>query len=77
MDLQPLSGSVLQSGLLFRYTPYKGFYGNDSFSYTICDLNGNSATASVFIAVLSIPPQFFSLPTSLKGSEDVVCPKFG
>ncbi|XP_048497421.1 protein GAMETE EXPRESSED 2 isoform X4 [Beta vulgaris subsp. vulgaris] len=73
----PLSGSVLQSGLLFRYTPYKGFYGNDSFSYTICDLNGNSATASVFIAVLSIPPQFFSLPTSLKGSEDVVCPKFG
>ncbi|KNA05819.1 hypothetical protein SOVF_186820 [Spinacia oleracea] len=73
----PHSGSVLQSGLLFRYTPYKGFYGNDSFSYTIHDLNGNTATASVNISVLSIPPQLLSLSTSWKGSEDVLCPKFG
>ncbi|KAL2922949.1 Protein GAMETE EXPRESSED 2, partial [Bienertia sinuspersici] len=73
----PLSGSVLQNGQHFRYTPYKGFYGNDTFSYTICDLNGNTATASVYIAVLSIPPQLLFLTTSLKASEDIVCPKFG
>ncbi|XP_021770837.1 protein GAMETE EXPRESSED 2-like [Chenopodium quinoa] len=73
----PQSGSVVLNGLLFRYTPYKGFYGNDSLSYTICDLNGNTATASINISVLSIPPQLMSLPTSLKGTEDVLCPKFG
>ncbi|XP_021741212.1 protein GAMETE EXPRESSED 2-like [Chenopodium quinoa] len=73
----PNSGSVLLNGLLFRYTPYKGFYGNDSFSYTICDLNGNTASASINISVLSVPPQLMSLPTSLKGTEDVLCPKFG
>ncbi|CAO2817709.1 unnamed protein product [Amaranthus hypochondriacus] len=73
----PHSGTVLQKGQLFRYTPYKGFYGNDSFSYTICDSSENTATASVYISVLSIPPQLLTLPTSLMASEDVMCPKFG
>ncbi|KAH9616328.1 hypothetical protein KSS87_021188 [Heliosperma pusillum] len=73
----PLFGSLLQNNILFRYTPYKGFYGNDSFSYTICDINGNNATASVLISVLSIPPQFVSFPTNLKATEDVMTPKFG
>jgi Big-like domain-containing protein len=73
---QPHSGTVLQKGQLFRYTPYKGFYGNDSFSYTIYS-SENTATASVYISVLSIPPQLLTLPTSLMASEDVMCPKFG
>ncbi|GMH08294.1 hypothetical protein Nepgr_010134 [Nepenthes gracilis] len=73
----PLHGSVLQIGKLFRYTPYKGFYGNDSFSYTILDVNGNVATASVNISILSIPPQFVSFQAQLHATEDVISPKFG
>ncbi|GAB2295199.1 hypothetical protein Dimus_029374 [Dionaea muscipula] len=73
----PHHGSLLQIQKLFRYTPFKGFYGNDSFSYTISDINGNAAMASVYISVLSIPPQFVSFPTQLQVSEDVISPKFG
>lgn len=75
--MQPHSGTLLQNGLLFRYTPYKGFYGNDSFSYTIRDINENTATASVSIVVLSTPPQVVSVPTNLRATEDVMFPKFG
>ncbi|KAK9726330.1 hypothetical protein RND81_05G206500 [Saponaria officinalis] len=74
----PFFGSLLKkTDILFRYTPFKGYYGNDSFSYTIRDINGNLATASVHVTVLSIPPQFVSFPTSLKATEDIMSPKFG
>jgi len=70
-------GSLLQYGRLLRYTPYKDYYGNDSFSYTMSDINGNLATATVNISVLSIPPQFVSSPSELQATEDVVNPRFG
>ncbi|XP_072977217.1 protein GAMETE EXPRESSED 2 [Typha angustifolia] len=73
----PLHGSLLQYGKMFRYTPHKGFFGNDSFSYTISDINRNFANATVFIYVLCKPPQFVSLPVRLHVTEDVVSPKFG
>ncbi|MCD7455627.1 hypothetical protein HAX54_028836 [Datura stramonium] len=74
---KPGRGSSLQYGHLFRYTPFKGFYGRDSFSYTICDVNGNIASGGVDISVLSIPPQFVSVPSQLLATEDVISPRFG
>ncbi|XP_038983820.1 protein GAMETE EXPRESSED 2 isoform X2 [Phoenix dactylifera] len=73
----PFHGSLLQYGRQFRYTPYKGFYGNDSFSYTISDINNNVATGTAFISVLCKPPQFVSVPDRLHVTEDVISPKFG
>ncbi|XP_059280723.1 protein GAMETE EXPRESSED 2 isoform X1 [Lycium ferocissimum] len=74
---KPGHGSTLQYGHLFRYTPFKGFYGRDSFYYTICDVNGNIASGGVDISVLSIPPQFVSVPSKLLATEDVISPRFG
>ncbi|KAJ0960858.1 hypothetical protein J5N97_001263 [Dioscorea zingiberensis] len=73
----PLHGSLLQYGHLFRYTPYKGFYGNDTFSYTISDVNQNVATGIATISILCKPPQFLSLPVQLHVTEDIISPKFG
>ncbi|KAK7329466.1 hypothetical protein VNO77_23635 [Canavalia gladiata] len=70
-------GSLIQNGRIFRYTPYKGYYGNDSFWYTISDINGNLATASVYISVLNVPPQFVSVPSQLQATEDLITPRFG
>jgi len=70
-------GSLIQKGRIFRYTPYKGYYGNDSFWYTISDINGNLASASVYIFVLNVPPQFVSAPNQLQATEDLISPRFG
>lgn len=75
--LQPIHGSLLQYGRLFRYTPYKDYFGNDSFRYTILDINGDLATATVKISVLTIPPQFVSFPSQLQAIEDLISPRFG
>lgn len=74
---QPSHGSLLQYGQFFRYTPYKGYVGKDSFLYTISDVNGNLDTAAVNISVLSVPPQFVSFPAYLLAVEDMVSPRFG
>ncbi|KAK4425879.1 protein GAMETE EXPRESSED 2 [Sesamum alatum] len=74
---KPGHGSLLQHGNVFRYTPYKGFYGNDSFLYTIADINENHASGSVDLLILCRPPQFVSLPSNLQATEDVVSPTFG
>ncbi|CAN4098029.1 unnamed protein product [Withania somnifera] len=63
---KPGHGSILQYGHLFRYTPFKGFNGKDSFSYTICDVNGNIASGG-----------FVSVPTQLLATEDIISPRFG
>ncbi|XP_073223922.1 protein GAMETE EXPRESSED 2 isoform X2 [Cicer arietinum] len=70
-------GSLIQNGRIFRYTPYEDYYGNDTFWYTISDINGNLATASVYISVLNIPPQFASVPSQLQATEDLISPRFG
>ncbi len=48
---QPSNGTVIQSGFGFIYTPNAGFTGADSYTYTICDGNGGSNTATVNITV--------------------------
>jgi len=50
-DMQPLNGTVTIAGNGFAYTPFLGFYGIDEFTYTICDGNGGSSSATVFITV--------------------------
>ncbi|XVE65590.1 hypothetical protein DITRI_Ditri08aG0012400 [Diplodiscus trichospermus] len=74
---RPSHGSLLQYGRLFRYTPYKDYFGNDSLRYTISDIHGNLASAAVNISVLTIPPQFVSFPSQLQAIEDVISPRFG
>lgn len=74
---QPNCGSLLQDGQFFRYTPYQNYYGNDSFMYTISDVNGNLAFATVSIDVLNIPPQFISFPSQLQATEDMISPRYG
>ncbi|MED6140343.1 hypothetical protein PIB30_092281, partial [Stylosanthes scabra] len=73
----PEHGSILQNGRMFRYTPYKYYYGNDSFWYTISDVNENLANAYVNISVLNVPPQIASVPSKLQATEDLICPRFG
>ncbi|MCH80958.1 protein GAMETE EXPRESSED 2-like [Trifolium medium] len=68
-------GSLIQNGRIFRDTPNEDYYGNDSFWYTISDISGNLATASVYISVLNIPPQFASVPSQLQATEDLI--RFG
>ncbi len=45
------NGTLSVSGNNVTYTPNSGFTGNDSFSYTISDGNGGTATASVSVTV--------------------------
>ncbi|KAM0843659.1 hypothetical protein ACQ4PT_057575 [Festuca glaucescens] len=73
----PLHGSVLQYDQSYRYTPFEGFFGNDSFSYTVSDQHSNVASGEVFISVLCRPPHFISLPKQLHVNEDIIGPKFG
>ncbi|PAN12526.1 hypothetical protein PAHAL_2G270300 [Panicum hallii] len=73
----PFHGSVLQFNHMYRYTPFDGFFGNDSFAYTISDDNNNVVTATVFISVICRPPQFISLPQKLHVTEDTIGPQFG
>jgi hypothetical protein len=63
----PAHGTLSLSGGTFTYTPDTGYAGSDSFSYTVADNAGLTATASVSIEVTastlspsSVDP-FFSL----------------
>lgn len=49
-------GSVTFSGTLVTYTPAAGFIGADSFTYTIGDGRGGTATATLAISVADRPP---------------------
>jgi large repetitive protein len=49
-------GSVVQSGGNLVYTPAAGFYGTDTFTYTIKDPAGLTSTATVTVTVLNANP---------------------
>lgn len=54
---QPNNGTLVKgANNAFTYTSAPGFTGTDSFTYTIGDTNGASATATVTITVSSTPP---------------------
>lgn len=48
----PANGTALISGNVILYTPSAGFFGMDSFSYTVDDGFGGQATASVTVEVI-------------------------
>lgn len=54
---QGAQGSVVIDAITGNpvYAPNSGFSGNDSFTYTISDGNGGSATASVTVTVQAVP----------------------
>lgn len=61
---QPVNGTVLPSGPGgFVYSPFNGFTGGDSFSYTITDGQGgtNSAVVAVTVNPVGGPPYWTNL----------------
>jgi outer membrane protein OmpA-like peptidoglycan-associated protein len=53
---QPANGAVSNSGNGVVYTPRTGFLGQDSFTYTVSDGQGGTATATVNITVADLAP---------------------
>ncbi len=51
---QPANGTVTIDGDALVYTPNDGFAGNDTFTYTICDDEGECDTATVTVQVNDI-----------------------
>jgi subtilisin-like proprotein convertase family protein len=53
---QPTSGSLVDNGDgTWTYTPNAGFFGTDTFDYTVSDGQGGTATATVTITVEQAP----------------------
>lgn len=48
---QPANGTVSLEGRNATYLPAGGFVGSDSFSYTVTDTRGGTASATVFLTV--------------------------
>ncbi|HCT30888.1 MAG TPA: hypothetical protein DIW31_09175, partial [Bacteroidales bacterium] len=54
ITVNPTNGTyVVNADNTITYTPNSGFTGNDSFTYKICDNNGDCATATITITVNS------------------------
>jgi hypothetical protein len=53
---QGMNGAVAMTGdgTRVRYTPFANFSGTDSFTYTVSDGNGGTATASVQVTVIPV-----------------------
>jgi outer membrane autotransporter protein len=47
----PARGTVTFDGHTVRYTPTADFFGNDTFDYTVSDLQGATATATITVTV--------------------------
>jgi len=50
---EPANGTIIVNGNQFTYTPNAGFNGTDSFTYQICDDDGNCDVATVTITVIN------------------------
>ncbi|MCB1262821.1 MAG: tandem-95 repeat protein, partial [Acidimicrobiales bacterium] len=51
---QPANGVVTQAGNGLQYDPNVGFVGTDSFTYTIQDVDGHTASATVTVTVNAV-----------------------
>jgi hypothetical protein len=51
---QPSNGFVTTSGANVTYTPNSGFHGADSFTYTVSDGRGGTASATITITVAAV-----------------------
>jgi hypothetical protein len=68
---QGTSGSVSTNGTTVTYTPVANFFGADSFTYTVSDGNGGTATASVIISIASVNDAPITAPDSGATREGV------
>ena len=70
--VQGTDGTVAENGNeSLLYTPNSGFIGNDSFTYSISDGNGGTATATVNITVLEVNYPPVAANDSATTDEDV------
>ncbi|MBW4487729.1 MAG: tandem-95 repeat protein [Trichocoleus desertorum ATA4-8-CV12] len=53
-NTNPVHGSVISNNGTFRYTPTTNFNGSDSFTYTISDGNGGTASATVNVTITPV-----------------------
>ena len=51
----PTNGSVILTGAVVTYTPNTGYFGSDSFTYTVTDGDNAPATATVSVTVHRAP----------------------
>ena len=51
----PTNGSVILTGTVVTYTPNTGYFGSDSFTYTVTDGDNAPATATVRVTVHRAP----------------------
>ncbi|MEM7456262.1 MAG: S8 family serine peptidase [Planctomycetota bacterium] len=68
---QGSNGSVSESGGVVTYTPVANFNGNDSFTYTINDGNGNTDSATVFVTINAVNDNPVAVADSGVTDEDV------
>ncbi|MDR0783111.1 MAG: choice-of-anchor L domain-containing protein, partial [Propionibacteriaceae bacterium] len=73
---QPANGTAVVQGDQVVYTPKPGYVGTDSFTYTIENENGITATGTVTVQVtaslLDVSQSTFSVaPTSSKGAGEI------
>ena len=67
----PLHGKVLVNGTNIKYTPNAGYFGTDSFKYTISDGNGGTATATVTGTIKDITSPKVVLTNPKNGAKSV------
>jgi uncharacterized repeat protein (TIGR01451 family) len=66
----PAHGGVQVSGEQIGYTPEPNFHGSDSFSYTIADRDGQTATATVDVTVVSVDDVPIAVEDATSVDED-------
>ncbi|MFC6997202.1 invasin domain 3-containing protein [Rufibacter roseus] len=67
---QPLNGSiVIQENGNFTYTPDKGYDGEDSFTYEVCD-NGNPALCAQATATIQVKQSLVFIPEGFSPDGD-------
>ena len=72
---EPGNGTVTDNGDgTVTYTPDPGFSGPDTFTYTVCDDNGNCDTAAVTVTVENAPPEAMDDSTATRPNTPVSIP---
>jgi len=62
--LLPSNGTVDMTGGVVQYTPDPGFYGVDSFSYIICDVDQPTLCSEALVVVTIYPPEMANTTTA-------------
>jgi len=72
---QPSHGYVIKYGTGLRYTPYTNYNGTDSFTYTIENAAGETATATVTVTITEVndePKAYDDVASTTEGAGVVI-----